>query len=365
MNTEARHLSQSLIARVTGPLACFWYWWTGELAALIPERWRRRFEGRERTLRFTAGAFEVGENGSQRRIPLEACATDLMLAGWRKQSQDNTRLLVLLPQDELLHKVISLPAATEPRLKSVLGFELDRHTPFSAQQASFGYRVVKRDRTAQRIDVELFALPDSKRKRIVEGLEQAGLSAEWILPEGAERQSQQRSHLNLLPETPRPPMRRTLRSRPVLVVLVLALLIGILFFKREQRLVELEQAVGPLEQAAEEARAVRSEVDALEAGGRFILERRNATPAALVLLDELTRLLPDHTWLSRFELQRGELSIQGESANASSLIGLLEASPLLQAVSFTSPVTINPRSRKERFSLTARISPAATEEVLP
>ncbi|GAA0691501.1 hypothetical protein GCM10009104_18020 [Marinobacterium maritimum] len=361
MNTGFQQLAQQL----SGSITRFWYWWTGELSALIPDRWRRRFEGGERTIRYVSGAFEVPENGSQRRIPLDACASDPVLANWRGQKSASSRLLVLMPREDLLHKVISLPAATEPRLQSVLGFELDRHTPFSTDQASFGFRVIKRDRTAQRIDVELFTLPNTRRQQIIEGLAQAGLSPEWILPEGAERNAQQRSTLSLMPEQVRPPMRRTLRSRPVLVVLVLALLTGILFFKREQRLQELELAVGPLEQAAEEARAIRNEVDTLEEGGRFILERRNATPATLVLLDELTRLLPDHTWLSRFELQRGELRIQGESANASSLIGLLEESPLLQAASFTSPVTINPRSRKERFSLRAQLSPRAGEEILP
>lgn len=365
MNTEPRRLTRLLAVRIGDPVKCFWYWWTGELSSLVPERWRRRLEGRERVMRFVAGAFELDEGGERRRIPLDACVGDPVLASWRNRQHGFVRLLVLLPKDELLHKVISLPAATESRLKSVLGFELDRHTPFNAQQAGFGFRVIRRDRSAQRIDVELFTLPHSKRDQIVAGLAQAGLSAEWLLPEGCEREAQQRSTLNLMPEESRPHMRRTLRSRPVLVVLILALLTGILFFQREQHLRELEMAVGPLEQAAEEARAIRNEIEALEAGGRFILERRTAMPATLVWLDELTRLLPDHTWLSRVELQRGELRVQGESANASALISVLEASPLLQSVSFTSPVTINPRSRKERFSLTARLSPKAGEEAQP
>lgn len=354
MNGESRLLKRQLQLALLEPASRFWHWWSGELSQLVPERWRNGFEGRERVMRFIDGVLELKDGRQVQRIPLDQCATDPTLATWRTLRADSTRLLVLLPREELLCKVISLPAATEKRLDSVLGFELDRHTPFNAEQACFGYRIIRRDRSTQRIEVELHVWPHHKRQPLVDALAQAGLTPHWILPEGSERDTRSRTTLNLISELHRPQIRRTLRSRPVIVVLIFALSIGILFYKREQRLQELEAAVGPSEQAAEEARLLRTEIEALESGGRYILERRRASPPRLVLLDELTRLLPDDTWLSRFELEKDELRIQGESDSASGLIGLLENSEWLEQVGFTSPVTINPRSRKERFSLTAR-----------
>jgi general secretion pathway protein L len=73
------------------------------------------------------------------------------------------------------------------------------------------------------------------------------------------------------------------------------------------------------------------------------------------VLEVLTRLLPDDTWLDRFELRGGQIKIQGESKAASSLIPLIEAAPLFRNVSFAAPVTHNVRTAKERFVITAQL----------
>lgn len=358
MNGEPHLKSKGLKASISLPLRQFWQWWTGELSSLIPERWQSRLKGGgEQQLHYSALGFEIRENGQQLRIPLDQVGSDPTLATWRTLGKGRTGLIVTLSEEDLLHKSLSLPSATEARLDSVLGFELDRHTPFSASQASYGYRVIGRDRSAQRIEVELFVLPNATRERIVKSLDEAGLHPSAILPQSALADGQSRSSLNLLPESLRSESKRSvvLRSRPVMVVLLLSLIIGVMFYQREKHLLELQEAIGPREIVAEEAQKIRSDIELMESGGQFIFERKTARPATLVLLDELTRSIPDSTWINRFELTGEELRIQGESASASALISVLEDSPLLEEVSFTSPVTINPRSRKERFSLTARV----------
>ncbi len=357
MNSEARALAERWRSELGNRLAAFWSWWSGELTALIPARWRTRLQGRERRLLYRDGAFELTEGSAPLRVPLAQVAQDPTLATWRTLDAGRMQLLLLLAPQELLRKVIALPAATEPRLAAVLGFELDRHTPFSAAEASFGYRIVGRDRAAQRISVELYVLPAVRCQQLLDALAQAGLRPSWILPAGSEQEISARQTLNLLPQQQRARPQRTLRSRPVLVVLLLALAIGVLFSRREARIEELQTQVGPQQQAAEQVQALRAQIDRLQAGSRFLLERKRAQPAVLVLLDELTRRLPDDTWLNRLELSGSELRLQGESASASGLIALLEQSPLLAQVGFSSPVTINPRSRQERFSLDAQIEP--------
>jgi general secretion pathway protein L len=77
-------------------------------------------------------------------------------------------------------------------------------------------------------------------------------------------------------------------------------------------------------------------------------------------MDEITRVVPDNTWLVRFEVRGPKLGIQGESEGASSLLALLEASDLIENATFSSPVTKNPRTSNDRFAIEARIrSPEA------
>ncbi|MBV0934276.1 PilN domain-containing protein [Marinobacterium weihaiense] len=345
------------IASWVGQLRLFWNWWVTELDAAIPERWRQQWQARERRLIWSGTGFVPVQAGAVPIAP-EQLATDPVVRTWRTRDRGQIRLLVLLPSAQLLHKVIQLPAAAEPRLADVLAFELDRHTPFSAEDASFGYRVVRRDRAERRIDVELFVLPAARRDAMLKALADAGLSPQWLLPETAlaepERDLHLRQTLNLLPERVRPHRRARWRW-PLLVLGAMALLLLALFQWQQHHRDQLQARLQPLQQQAEQARAVQVAADRLEQGWRFLSQRRQAQPARLLLLDELTRRLPDHTWVSRLELEGSDLQLQGESSQASELIGLLEASPWLQAVSFTSPVTVNPRSGKERFSLQAQV----------
>jgi Tfp pilus assembly protein PilN len=71
----------------------------------------------------------------------------------------------------------------------------------------------------------------------------------------------------------------------------------------------------------------------------------------LPLLRELTETLPGDAWLTNLSVDRSGLELGGFANAASQLIPLLEASPTLERVEFTSPVT---RGRdREQFRLHA------------
>ncbi len=70
---------------------------------------------------------------------------------------------------------------------------------------------------------------------------------------------------------------------------------------------------------------------------------------------ELTRLLPDTTWLTDLSTKGGELTITGFSTSAAELIKPLDASPLFSAPEFAAPVVKVPGQDGERFTITAKI----------
>ncbi len=79
-----------------------------------------------------------------------------------------------------------------------------------------------------------------------------------------------------------------------------------------------------------------------------------AAPGPLDVLKELTRLLPDGTWLTGFEYRDGVVYIDGRSDRASSLILLMERAGLIEDVEFLGKITKG-RDGKERFSIKARV----------
>jgi len=73
------------------------------------------------------------------------------------------------------------------------------------------------------------------------------------------------------------------------------------------------------------------------------------------LLDAFTRLLPDDTWVSQLNLVDGAIELQGTTASASALVGLLEASPVVAKVRFRTPITADPVTKLERFELAVEL----------
>ena len=73
------------------------------------------------------------------------------------------------------------------------------------------------------------------------------------------------------------------------------------------------------------------------------------------LLDEVSTLLPDDTWVLQLGWRDERLVLSGYSVKPSALIGLLEESDMLAEVRFSSPVTRDAKVDRERFNLTATV----------
>lgn len=346
-----------------------WNWWLEELLGLIPERWQQRLRRRgnlllieadEQSLSFRFGSFgtaelitrvPLGEDGS-----LPGLSPEQFDARVRKADQ----VILLVPEQRVLRKAITLPAATEPSLENVLRFEMDRYTPFTSEQVFFGYHILSRERERQRIQVELLVVQRSYIDPLLAGLAQAKVQPGTVtLPEALGSWSG--ATLNLLPVGSRAGQGKRGRNRRLQVaiaLLLLAVLIGSPLYQRQQTLARVQSELQQLKARTEQARGVSTELERLQTSRAFLLEQQRQAPRLLLLLDELTGLLPDHTWLMRFEDSGNSFRLDGESAEASALIGLLEQSPLLENVRFGSPVTSNPSTAKDRFSLVAERSKA-------
>jgi general secretion pathway protein L len=75
---------------------------------------------------------------------------------------------------------------------------------------------------------------------------------------------------------------------------------------------------------------------------------------------ELTRVLPAHSWLTELRLSETpdktqQVAMNGLSAAASSLVGLIDQSPLFGETSLTAPIATDPIEGRERFALQAKI----------
>lgn len=343
----------------------FWQWWSAELIGLIPSRWRQRFYQRGTLLciamddeqcRIGYGNFNQIETVASAQVEDGGEWPSFVTEPLMARASKADKVVLLLPPGKVLRKVIGLPAATESGLDNVLRFEMDRHTPFGSEQVYFGYRVIERDRAHQRLQVELLVVLRDYLDGLLRRLDELGVHPSLASLAGGE-DDWGGNGINLLPGSHKRERRRDWRTdrrlQGVAVVVMLGLLVAFPLLEQQREIGRLTEELEKPKAAAERAARVRDELKTLEAGSGYLREQQARAPAILLTLDELTNLLPDTTWLSRFELSGNRVRMEGESAEASALIALFEKSQTLQNVSFASPITSNPRTQKDRFSLMA------------
>lgn len=353
----------SVLSSVLAPIGAFLRWWGGELAAMLPARLRRAGERAREGLVLDIAPSEaalrrVGKAPAVLgRVELAADGTALPEAGLRRVLDRRAReesVALRLPAALALRKTITLPAAAAENLRQVLTYELDRLTPFRRDEVVFDQRIVERD-AAGRILVELTLVPKAQVDRALRVAASLGLGAE-VVEVAAEREGEPPSG-NLLAGT-----RVEGRGRPLtaaaalLAAAVLAAVAVWLPLQRQSELAAaLAQQVAEARKQAAAAAKIEREIEALAREQTFVLARKQKSYAAVDVLNELTRLLPDDTHLSQWSLNGNQLQIGGLASSASNVIALLEQSPLFEKAQFRSPVTQDPRLGRERFQVSGEV----------
>jgi Tfp pilus assembly protein PilN len=124
--------------------------------------------------------------------------------------------------------------------------------------------------------------------------------------------------------------------------------------KDELRLRQFQKENQKLEPAVEALRREDTQLQQLQKDVGYLTELDRRRGEVLLVLDELSKSLPSSAYISTLRYRAGVLETQGSAENASSLIPLLERSPLFENVGFNAPSNRG-RDNRETFSLKADI----------
>ena len=80
--------------------------------------------------------------------------------------------------------------------------------------------------------------------------------------------------------------------------------------------------------------------------------------AAVIVLEQLSNILPDHTYVTELRIEGDKLRLVGMPRDAPSLIGLIEQTRQFTRATFFAPTTRSPNESGERFHIEARIEPS-------
>jgi hypothetical protein len=148
----------------------------------------------------------------------------------------------------------------------------------------------------------------------------------------------------------------------LLAAVALATLVVPLVQKREYA-IALNKQVEEARVQALAAEVVRTQLERAQGEYNYTLAKKYAYPGTLQLLDGVTRVLPDDTWVTQLEMRSSlhgkdtqrDLVLRGESANAGKLIGLLEDSKLVEQAALRSSTTKIQPGPGEIFDLGAQV----------
>jgi general secretion pathway protein L len=329
----------------------FLAWWLGGLRQCLPRRLR---QGLGQTRRYVLlahdGGFVLQLHGTEsvedlaQLDSLQNPALARLLGNGRKRQAS---LTLRVPAERVFKRTVALPIAATGNLRQVLQFEMDRLTPFADAEVLFDFRVLGRQADKGQVQVELAVLRRELVETLLAELEVAGQSARIVdatgLWEGA----------NLL-RSALPRGGSTHAGAWLAVGLIIALAAAALLtplWQARQVVLDLDAR---LQQARDQAAVIaglQRQLDEGAALANFVSRRQQQRVPIVELLSELTELLPDDTWLQQLSIRGKNVELQGESAQATTLIELLEDSPRFESVAFRAPLTQVRGAATERFSI--------------
>lgn len=351
----------------------FFRWWIGELSFLVPPQLRKRLgtgdvltvalanDGATLSHEIAGKTCELGQLPAMATPEAGAQLHKLLdrIPGLRQRvASGRTAVALRLSSDHALRTQVTLPFAAEANLRQALTYQLDRRTPFPPDTVHFTHRIVARDDAAKQLDVELAVVPRSVVAAALAAGRALGLRPSAV--DVAAVADGDAASGNLLPEDERPRRRPATIAMRAAIAAAAVVALAVLYhpiYSAQHAASRLQQQMQAAKELALRSRKLKDDVAKLTEAEQFLVGGKRKTPSTTEVLYELTRILPDDTWVKDLHVGDGEIRISGLSKSSSSVIKLLEQSGAFANPQFRAAVTQDQTTGKERFEITAKITP--------
>lgn len=335
-------------------------WWWQRMLELVPERWRVRAAGPAQAivLAWREAGCELLTRRDHREASLGRFVPDD--AGIRSAkallSGKRMPLTVLrLPPGFVLERQVTLPLAAEQGLDRVVRYEMDRFTPFAADEVFWSCAVQRRDRAQGKLTASIALVPRLRVLPMLEVLAQLQLAPGVIESEsyaGAPR---------LIPLAEPDLRREGWRRRAMLGGLagcaaLAAVAVALPFLAQQQARDAVEEQIAALKPRVKEADALRRKLSASAEGSDAISSEHERLGDSLQAVALLTELLGDDTHLIGLAMHQRQVTLEGQSAAAARLITTLSANARIRNAAFSAPV-MRSETGADLFSIKVEVTP--------
>jgi general secretion pathway protein L len=271
-----------------------------------------------------------------------------------------SRIGLLLQPQRFLFPPLDLPRRAAEFLGGVVRSQIDRLTPWPAEDAVFGFGQPT-GLDADRISVTVAATARDQVTPFVHALSALGaasIAVSVTAPDNA-------PIALLLDQTSRPALpvgrvRRVLSAILVVAALAAAGAVGTAALLSVQLADKKEELARRITERRIALRAGSAGGAAPTALAR-LEQRKHATPSSVIALEILSQILPDHTYVTELRVEGDKVRLSGLTRDAPALIRLMEQSPHFTRATFFAPTTRSQSDPGERFHIEAQMQPVFSQ----
>ncbi|THD60623.1 PilN domain-containing protein [Phenylobacterium sp.] len=316
-------------------------WWVGELAGMLPPAARGLFERRP-----SLTAEPLGDGGY--RLTRHG-RTVMQGPGAARRPR---RVTLRLPRDAVLTRETVAPPIPERDLRRMLELDIDRLTPFRADQVF----VAVAPGPAGSRTAWVAAVPRELAVQAVDLARAAGLEPRALGVEGA---TPAEEALDFLPRMREAKAVTGPRFSPALIWGVVAILalanLGVAVGRDMLQLHRLQQQIDAQQPQVDDAQALRRKVLDETRRRSGILTRR-AAGEPLRMLDAVTAAMPSGAWVDRLAWDGKTVRIAGYRQEQIDVAQALRASPAFRNVRNAGADVLSRQTAGHPFDLTADLA---------
>jgi general secretion pathway protein L len=267
---------------------------------------------------------------------------------------------LLLQPSRFMVRTLELPSRASEFLDGIVRAQIDRLTPWNAANAAFGWHP-STESGNERIVVTIAATSQSLITPLINAA--AALGADLITISVSLHESLPGAGPIKIFEQKVAQQADQRRVRRALIWLLAAAfglsaaslaansIIGGIFETRRDELTS---------RISERRAAMQLDHDRASDAVLELERRKHSAPSSAIILEALSRVLPDGTYLTELRIAGDKVQIVGVSKDAPSLIRLLEQTHHFSKAAFFAPTTRATAERGEHFSIEAHIEPIYT-----
>jgi general secretion pathway protein L len=277
-------------------------------------------------------------------------------AEW-KTAFRGSRVETMLQSDHVMFSPLDFPSQAGDFLDGMIRTQVDRLTPWTVNDAIFGWSQPA-NAGNERIEVTFAATSKLKIQPLLQLAHALEVGSVAVFAKASTREASStriklfdkslQSAIGRKADVPRI-LRAVLLSAGLAAAacLLVAAYLGSSLQSEQQ---ELQRRI------SQRRAALRLDPTAGGSGLSLLAKRKQATPSSVMVLESVSRVLPDTTYVTELRIEGDKVQVVGMTQNAPALIRLMEQSPQFTRATFFAPTTHAQNEPGERFHIEAHIT---------